>query len=182
MAEIEAFFDGLTVTLSYFAPPEVALVTAAILAKVKIIVDNIPDFNTDADNDGQSHGLAKNTDTSGDAHRRRRGRGGGGGDVEWFSALVKGHAKIRDTGRLVLGMETNTEKSAQDAALTTAQNGQHDESPTLVQISHEGGVVAMSSFASIRCVHVLAAIQCMALGGLKSRQPSNPSTYRHIIV
>jgi hypothetical protein len=45
------------------------------------------------------------------------------GDVEWFSALVKGHAKIREAGKLVLGMETDSGKSASNVALTAAVVG-----------------------------------------------------------
>jgi hypothetical protein len=42
------------------------------------------------------------------------------GDIEWFSALVKMQAKLRDAGKLVLGLETMAGKSAQDAATTAA--------------------------------------------------------------
>ena len=40
------------------------------------------------------------------------------GDIEWFSALVKMQAKLRDVGKLVLGLETMVGKSAQDVATT----------------------------------------------------------------
>jgi hypothetical protein len=66
------------------------------------------------------------------------------GDIEWFSALVKMQIKLRDVGKLVLGMETMVGKSAQDVATTAAAvsavipvtDSERTKVDTLIQIEH----------------------------------------------
>ena len=110
------------------------LVVAAIVAKVKLVIDNISDFTTDVDETlnlpiyKESYYVMGNVMAVANTPIRVVLWGGTVtntvevmvGDVEWFSALVKMQIKIRDAGKFVLGMETVAGKSAQDAAQTAA--------------------------------------------------------------
>ena len=132
LAAIDAFWEGLTV--NFPDAGEKALVVAAILAKVKIVIDSIPEFTADAQEQfnlpiyRESYYVMGNAMILASAPIRVVLRPGNitntmevmVGDIEWFSALVKMQAKLRDVGKLVLGMETMVGKSAQDVATTAA--------------------------------------------------------------
>ena len=131
-AAIDAFWDGLTV--NFPDADEKVLVIATIVAKVKIVIDSIPDFTADAHEQfnlpiyRESYYVMGNAMILASAPIRAVLRPGNitntmevmVGDIEWFSALVKMQAKLRDAGKLVLGLETMARKSAQDVATTAA--------------------------------------------------------------
>jgi hypothetical protein len=132
--QIAAWWETLTVN---FGDGEKPTVVVAIMAKVKQIVDSIGDFTTDVDEALNTPICRKamyvmdNIMTSPGIPMRVIMRTGPVanvvvvmvGDVEWFSALVKGHAKIREAGKMVLGMETGSGRSASNVALTVAAVG-----------------------------------------------------------
>ena len=132
VAAIDAFWDGLTV--NFPDADEKVLVIATIVAKVKIVIDSIPDFTADAQEQfnlpiyRESYYVMGNGMILANTPIRAVLRPGNitntmevmVGDIEWFSALVKMQAKLRDVGKLVLGLETMVGKSAQDVATTAA--------------------------------------------------------------
>jgi hypothetical protein len=134
LVEIEEWWETMTVNLGDGEKPTVV---ATIMAKVKQIVDSIGGFTADADevlnapiyrealyvmnklmiSQGMPMRAVMRTGPVANASAVMAG------DVEWFSALVRGQAKIREAGKLVLGMETDSGKNASNAALTAAAVG-----------------------------------------------------------
>jgi hypothetical protein len=134
LVEIEEWWETMTVN---FGDGEKPTVVATIMAEVKQIVDSIGGFTADADevlnapiyrealcvmnklmiSQGMPMRAVMRTGPVANASAVMAG------DVEWFSALVRGQAKIREAGKLVLGTETDSGKNARNAALTAAAVG-----------------------------------------------------------
>ena len=134
LVEVTAWWDTMTVN---FGDGEKPTVVAAIMTKVKQIVDSIEGFTADADEVlnapiyREALYVTNNLMISQGMPMRTVMRTGAvanaaavmAGDVEWFSALVRGQAKIREAGKVVLGMETESGKNASNVALTAAAVG-----------------------------------------------------------